>query len=580
MQTRKDKSLDRLKQILLADDQEKLQSVAAELEDIRRRIADKESLIESLDPVLADLLERKIADSKDQMAEALAPVMGEAIRHQIRDAKEDVVDALYPVIGSTIRKSVAEAMKNLVESVNQKIDQTIRRGLVLKRIKSKITGVSEGELLVKDLLPFHIEQIFLIQKASGLLISHASAGNKNHEIDEDLISGMLTAIRDFVSDAFTSEEQELREIQYEDSKILLEIGRTSYLALVISGQEPEEFRDRLHGLSRKIHNRFYKTLRQFDGDPESSRPIEKSLNEFLQIFNTEKSESPPKSHHFMRYVFFILLALGLIFIFRAGLSYVNDKKISQAIAFKVEQNPLLKNQDIEFQVKNGHVHLTGHLSSLALKAKIDSIMRTIPAAKSIQNELHVDYSSQIKREIARRISERGGAGSIQPKFIVDNQDVIIEGVVPTLQAKREVGLMISDIKGVRIVTNNLQVSPNKLNILNEYLRERTIYFDTGSQSLSEQSQKKLDEIIQAVNREKDIGILVQGHSDNSGNAQMNDKISRERAVVVTKYLISHGIPKDIIRVESYGNSDPITSNDTLEGKSKNRRVELRIIRRQ
>ena len=175
MQSKKDKSLEALKKIILHEDQQKLKQLEQDLSALSKQIADKESLISSLDPVIADLLERKISDSKEEMAEALAPIMGDAIRQQIADAKDDVVDALYPIIGKTIRKSVAEAMKKLVETVNQKIDKALRQNLFKKFLQSKITGVPEGELVLKDAMPFKIEEIFLIHKESGLLLSHFSA---------------------------------------------------------------------------------------------------------------------------------------------------------------------------------------------------------------------------------------------------------------------------------------------------------------------------------------------------------------------------------------------------------------------
>ncbi|MBC8180188.1 hypothetical protein H8E88_03605 [candidate division KSB1 bacterium] len=242
MQADNDKSLNVLKEILLKEDKDKLQHLTTGFSRLKTQIEDKESLINSLEPVIGDLLERKIASSRDEMADALAPIMGEAIKRQVSEAKDDVVDALYPVIGKTIRKSVAEAMKNLVETVNQKIDSTFRGKLFAKQVQSKVTGISKGELILKDALPFHVEEIFLIHKSSGLLIAHVSSAKAESSVDQELVSGMLTAIKDFVGEAFKTEnKQDLNEIQYGDSKILLDFGNYSYLATEITGIEPRDF---------------------------------------------------------------------------------------------------------------------------------------------------------------------------------------------------------------------------------------------------------------------------------------------------------------------------------------------------
>ncbi|MCU0644654.1 MAG: hypothetical protein MUC94_10370, partial [bacterium] len=301
MKSKKDQSIEALRQILLQDDLTKLQKLEDDLFDLQQTIADKESLIASLDPIIADLLERKIAVSKDEMAEALAPVMGEAIRLQVAEAKDDVIDALYPVIGKIIRKSVAESMKKFIDSVNQKIEQTLRSRLFKKRVQSKLTGIPESQLILKDALPFKIEEIFLIHKESGLLISHVSSKETEVKVNEEMISGMLTAIRDFVSEAFTTKEGgDLNEIQYGDSKILLEIGNHSYFALVVSGFQPADFQNDMRNLGRRIHNRFAKVIRHFHGEMTNSGEITKYLLRFYEKYNgAALKKAPLKSKSYL-----------------------------------------------------------------------------------------------------------------------------------------------------------------------------------------------------------------------------------------------------------------------------------------
>jgi len=69
---------------------------------------------------------------------------------------------------------------------------------------------------------------------------------------------------------------------------------------------------------------------------------------------------------------------------------------------------------------------------------------------------------------------------------------------------------------------------------------------------------------------------VEGHTDSSGNAAKNLSLSKARAASVEKYLIEHGEKQDHISSEGYGSTRPIASNDTKEGRAKNRRVEIAV----
>ncbi len=67
------------------------------------------------------------------------------------------------------------------------------------------------------------------------------------------------------------------------------------------------------------------------------------------------------------------------------------------------------------------------------------------------------------------------------------------------------------------------------------------------------------------------------HTDNQGNENFNIKLSARRAEAVKKYLISKGVPADILDTKGFGSSKPIADNSTEEGRSKNRRVEFIIL---
>jgi OOP family OmpA-OmpF porin len=71
-------------------------------------------------------------------------------------------------------------------------------------------------------------------------------------------------------------------------------------------------------------------------------------------------------------------------------------------------------------------------------------------------------------------------------------------------------------------------------------------------------------------------VSVTGHSDTMGSRDANDRFSRQRAAFVSNYLVQKGIQKSAIVEDGKGDREPIASNDTEEGRSKNRRVEIKI----
>jgi outer membrane protein OmpA-like peptidoglycan-associated protein len=72
-------------------------------------------------------------------------------------------------------------------------------------------------------------------------------------------------------------------------------------------------------------------------------------------------------------------------------------------------------------------------------------------------------------------------------------------------------------------------------------------------------------------------IEIGGHTDNKGSLEYNTKLSTNRAKAVVDYLIAHGVAKEHLSYKGYAYQQPIDTNDTEEGRQKNRRVEFKVI---
>lgn len=89
---------------------------------------------------------------------------------------------------------------------------------------------------------------------------------------------------------------------------------------------------------------------------------------------------------------------------------------------------------------------------------------------------------------------------------------------------------------------------------------------------------RLDGVVEVLNQERGgAKVEVSGHTDSVGDEAYNQQLSEQRAQAVKDYLVKGGVGEDRVTVVGYGESQPRGSNDTIEGRRLNRRVEIRII---
>lgn len=105
----------------------------------------------------------------------------------------------------------------------------------------------------------------------------------------------------------------------------------------------------------------------------------------------------------------------------------------------------------------------------------------------------------------------------------------------------------------------------------------SIRFEPSSSSFSAGSENALNDLLQLLQKHPERRIKVAGHTDTSGRRQVNLELSRQRASAVTDYLSARGIPRQQLLSQGYGSSQPIASNDTEIGRSKNRRIEIIVM---
>ena len=104
-----------------------------------------------------------------------------------------------------------------------------------------------------------------------------------------------------------------------------------------------------------------------------------------------------------------------------------------------------------------------------------------------------------------------------------------------------------------------------------------VTFDVGSYTLKPEFRDTLDKIAGSMTQYPNSLIDVYGHTDSTGSDAYNQTLSQNRAQTVGNYLSSRGVSATRIRTQGFGETMPVASNDTVDGRAKNRRVEIKIV---
>lgn len=104
-----------------------------------------------------------------------------------------------------------------------------------------------------------------------------------------------------------------------------------------------------------------------------------------------------------------------------------------------------------------------------------------------------------------------------------------------------------------------------------------ILFDHDSYALKQATRENLTDLSGTLKKYDDTDVNVLGHTDNTGTEEYNEGLSKRRASSVKSYLVTQGVASGRLATQGHGETDPIATNDTAEGRQLNRRVEVVIV---
>ena len=290
-----------LRSLLVGPEQRQLRSLQTRLEDPAAQARD-------VSRVLATAVELRTRDP--HLQRALAPTIEEAITTSVRRNPRPLADALFPIIGPAIRKAISATLNGMLESLNTTLEHSLSWRSLRWRLDARRSGRPFAEIVLLNTLVYRVEQVFLIHRPSGLLLQHLTASGTTAQ-DADMVSGMLTAIRDFVQDSFKVDADEgLQTLKVGDLSVWIEQGPHALLAVVVRGTAPPPLRTTLQQVLEAVHAQYSDLLESFAGNAarfEAARPLLETC--FQQEFRGRERQRgiPPRV---MVIAAIVLLAIG------------------------------------------------------------------------------------------------------------------------------------------------------------------------------------------------------------------------------------------------------------------------------
>lgn len=507
-----------------------------------------------------------------KLAEALTPTVEEILKVSVRRDPKTLVDALFPVMGPAIRKAIFETVKRMIQSFDQIIGQSFSwRGLKW-RIEAFRTGKSFGEVVLLHSLLYRVEQVFLIHKETGLLLQHVVTESATAQ-EPDMVSGMLTAIGDFMHDSFRTEREEtLDTVQMGELTLWVEQGPKAVIAGLIRGNPPESLRQSFIEALEMIHVEQRRALESFEGDAAPFETARHHLESCLSAqYKAGKRRISPLT----------LLVAGIL---AAALGWWGLRAVQSNLRWTEYVRRLSAEPGIvivDSGRRNGRRFLSGLRDPLAADPSVLLKDAGIdPHEVVFRWEPYYALNDGFILVRARRLLDPPETVSLR----FDNGVLTVEGVA-SHQWVRELRERSPAIPGIARFreTNLVDRDLEELAALRDRLEKSVLRFATNTTTLLPDQDETVEEVVARTSRLQVLSALigvtlrieVVGHADSSGLEGKNYSLSQRRADAIRSLLVSGGVDPAILSAEGVGIRNPVREESSELHRGFNRSVTFR-----
>jgi len=557
-----------LRQLILAPEQEAL-------ERLHQRVDDPASRTEDVGSVVAEAIQLRRKQGGDEaLSVALAPTIETALRESVRKDPGTLADALFPVMGPAIRRSILETLRSFLESFNQILDQSLSVKGLKWRLEALRTGRSFTEVALLHSLVFRVEQVFLIHKRTGLPIGHAVASAVAMQ-DPSLVSGMLSAIQDFVRDSFhAAQGQGINRMNVGEMDVWIEEGPYAILACVIRGVAPRDLGDRMAEVLENVHREYSAQLDQFDGDSAPFTKVHDEISRCLEHRYKEEAKEKSFAAAYAAAAIVVVLVAGWL-----GWRAVQYARWDRLVNTLREQPGFVITS---FGREHGKFVVRGMRDPLA--AEPTQFIQT-----SNVNEGDGEFHWGGYYALDDGIVEQRAKSILSPPstaiLVVKSGVLTVSGAASANWVKdiQTRGLLVPGIHAVELAP---ELNPARLafNQAKTEIEKVVVKFSVGTAALSNSERLELRKLAESVHSLLQAGdslrqtltLEVLGHTDSTGAEVSNLDLSQRRADRVAWELGQLGVPERILRSRGVGTTSPLRTEDNEENRQFNRSATFRV----
>ena len=213
-----------------------------------------------------------------------------------------------------------------------------------------------------------------------------------------------------------------------------------------------------------------------------------------------------------------------------------------------------------------------------LIAALAGVGLIVVAAQELQS-----IPAKLQRQAEQQLT---ASGLSELSIAVNGRDVSLLGSIEKQLSVAPLIRQLENLDGVRIVRDSLsrfdavEADAQKTQMFLQTLSRinlSTVTFQAGSNSIAGGSADALDQVAQLLQGNPEKRIRVEGHTDNTGPASVNLRLSQERAQAVSRYLESRNVSGAQLIAKGYGSTQPIADNTTESGRARNRRIEISYV---
>ena len=557
-----DESMTELRSLLLGPAEQQIAEIHERLTDPQRQLKEVSRVL----PAAVAVRTRQ----DDDLNEALAPTVTTAIERSVRKNPQPLVDAIFPVMGPAIRKAISVALSGMIQSLNQSMAHSFSLQGLKWRLEARRTGKSFAEVVLLHTLLYRVEQVFLIHKETGLLLQHVVAGNLAVQ-DGDMVSGMLTAIQDFVHDSFNSPDgEQLETLEVGDLTVWIEQGPLAILAGVIRGTPPQELRPVFQETLEKIHLQFHDALVDYSGDAaafESARPL---LEDCLrtQLDEGKQGESARRIPVPLIVIASIIILALLVW----GFFVLRNARRWDAYVQRVKSEPGIIVTEVG--EKQGKYFIEGLRDPLARDPQM-FLQETKVDPSDVQSRWQPFQAMSPEFVLARARKLLDAPATVNLKF----EDGVLEAEgFAELQWITELRRVVRFIPGVNQLRETRLLDVDR--IVNPSLQ-----FELDETRLAPGQEEKLNQLITDIERlgelaetmKKNVRLEITGHADGSGTEERNDALSRGRAEAIAAMLNARLPRRANLTIAPVGSKEKLRDELTEADRAANRSVTFKII---